>query len=252
MFHFKRIAIVAAAFGLVLTGSAHAENWSIFDAFGAGKARTAARTDVRQAAPRRLQRRAHRQSTWPPTYQRKRRTGARAQVTPVRQAAIIQRNEPYRAPSQFRRQTVQYSGPHGANTIVIDTRQRMLFHVHSDGTATRYGVGVGRAGFEWTGKANIARKAEWPSWHPPAEMRKREKARGRILPAMMPGGPNNPLGARALYLYKGGKDTLYRIHGTNNPRSIGLAQSSGCIRMMNEDVTHLYNNTSIGTSVVVR
>ncbi len=132
-------------------------------------------------------------------------------------------------------------------TIVIDTRNRYLYRVLENGKAQRYGVGVGREGFGWTGRVRIARKAEWPTWTPPAEMRKRQP----YLPVSMPGGPNNPLGARALYLFDGGRDTLFRIHGSNEPWTIGHAVSSGCIRMRNEDVIELYNQVKIGTPVVV-
>ena len=112
----------------------------------------------------------------------------------------------------------------------------------------RYGVGVGKEGFSWTGTEKITQKKVWPSWRPPAEMIEREKKKGRILPAFMDGGPSNPLGARALYL----GSTLYRIHGTNQPWSIGQAVSSGCIRMRNEDVEDLYTRVGIGTKVIVR
>ncbi|WP_442358310.1 L,D-transpeptidase [Labrys wisconsinensis] len=145
--------------------------------------------------------------------------------------------------AQFRKQTVPYDGPQAPGTIVIDTAQRYLFLVQEGGTALRYGVGVGRAGFEWNGTSAISRKAEWPDWRPPAEMRKRRPD----LPAFMAGGPRNPLGARAMYL----GDTLYRIHGSNEPQSIGQAVSSGCIRMRNEDVIDLYERVGIGTTVVV-
>lgn len=150
-------------------------------------------------------------------------------------------------PREFRRQTVRYESKHKAGTIVIDTSKKYLYHVKGDGTATRYGVGVGRQGFEWKGQAYVGNKREWPGWTPPASMRAREP----WLPAHMPGGPDNPLGARAMYLYKGGADTLYRIHGTNQPTSIGQALSSGCIRMLNADVEHLYDNVDRGTKVVV-
>ncbi len=133
-------------------------------------------------------------------------------------------------------------------SIVIDTSDRRLYHVVKPGKAMVYGVGVGREGFTWTGTNSITRKAEWPGWTPPATMRAREAAKGRILPAYMPGGPNNPLGARAMYL----GNTLYRIHGTNQPSTIGQAMSSGCIRMANDDVEHLYSQVQIGTKVIVR
>jgi lipoprotein-anchoring transpeptidase ErfK/SrfK len=131
---------------------------------------------------------------------------------------------------------------------VIDTSKRFLYLVQSDGKAMRYGVGVGKQGFSWKGSQRISRKAEWPTWTPPKEMIARERRKGRILPARMDGGVNNPLGARALYL----GSTLYRIHGTNQPWTIGKAMSSGCIRMRNEDVTDLYERVPIGTRVVVR
>jgi lipoprotein-anchoring transpeptidase ErfK/SrfK len=123
--------------------------------------------------------------------------------------------------------------------------------VERNNSATRYGIGVGRDGFGWSGVVTVGRMAEWPSWTPPAEMRAREAREGHKLPAVQPGGPDNPLGARALYLYKGGRDTIFRIHGTNQPWTIGLNMSSGCIRMMNADVTHLYNRVSVGTKVIV-
>lgn len=119
-----------------------------------------------------------------------------------------------------------------------------------DGEAMRYGVGVGREGFAWAGRARIRRKAEWPKWTPPAEMIKRRPDLAKYRNGM-PGGPDNPLGARALYLYQGSRDTLYRIHGTNEPWTIGQAMSSGCIRLLNDDVKDLYNRVGLGTRVVV-
>ncbi|QKV17651.1 L,D-transpeptidase [Oricola thermophila] len=149
--------------------------------------------------------------------------------------------------SPIRRKVVKFDG-YSVGTIVVDTSDRRLYHVIKPGKAMAYGIGVGRQGFTWTGKHRITRKAEWPGWTPPPAMRAREKAKGRILPAYMEGGPNNPLGARAMYI----GSTLYRIHGTNQPWTIGQAMSSGCIRMANDDVTHLYNQVKIGTPVVVR
>ncbi|MEL6921803.1 MAG: L,D-transpeptidase [Pseudomonadota bacterium] len=168
---------------------------------------------------------------------------------PLQQAAISpQQRQPARQiDPMYLPQTVAYNGSHAAGTIVIDTRDRFLYLVNGDGTAKRYGVGVGKAGFEWSGTERITRKAEWPSWRPPASMIAREKKKGRHLPSFMPGGPENPLGARALYL----GSTLYRIHGTNAPWTIGQAMSSGCIRMRNEDVTDLYNRVRVGAKVVV-
>jgi len=132
-------------------------------------------------------------------------------------------------------------------TIVIDTGARYLYLVLADGKAQRYGVGVGREGFGWTGAVHIGRKAEWPTWTPPAAMRKRQP----YLPVSMAGGPDNPLGARAMYLYDGGRDTLFRIHGSNEPWTIGHRVSSGCIRMRNEDVIDLFGRVSVGTRVIV-
>ena len=149
--------------------------------------------------------------------------------------------------ARFLPQTVPYEGSHEPGTIVIDTAARLLYLVQPGGTARRYGVGVGKQGFSWKGTQTITNKREWPDWRPPAEMIAREKRKGRTLPARMAGGPENPLGARALYL----GDTLYRIHGTNAPWSIGQAVSSGCIRMRNEDVIELYENVEIGATVVV-
>jgi lipoprotein-anchoring transpeptidase ErfK/SrfK len=132
-------------------------------------------------------------------------------------------------------------------TIVIDTSSRHLYLIQSGGRAIQYGIGVGRQGFEWKGAARVGRKAEWPRWIPPKEMLQRRPE----LPDSMEGGLENPLGARALYLFQGNKDTLFRIHGTNEPNTIGQAVSSGCIRMMNADVIDLYQRVSVGTRVVV-
>ena len=143
--------------------------------------------------------------------------------------------------------TVNYSTKHKAGTIIIDTHAKYLYLVLNNGKARRYGVGVGKAGFEWSGTERISRKAKWPSWTPPKEMIAREAKKGRNLPGFMPGGPENPMGARALYL----GSTLYRIHGTNQPWTIGHAMSSGCIRMRNQDVTALYEQVKTGAKVIV-
>ena len=144
-------------------------------------------------------------------------------------------------------QMVAYDSKHKPGTIVIDTNNRFLYLVTAPGEARRYGVGVGKPGFEWAGTHKITRKAEWPDWNPPAEMIAREAKKGHYLPARMDGGPENPLGARAMYL----GSTLYRIHGTNAPWTIGNAVSSGCIRMRNEDVVDLYERVKVGTRVIV-
>ena len=135
-------------------------------------------------------------------------------------------------------------------TIVVDPYNHFLYLVFENGTALRYGVGVGRDGFAWSGDATIQAKQQWPKWHPPKEMQARDPAAAK-WPDGMPGGPGNPLGARALYLYQGKVDTLYRIHGTTQPWSIGKSLSSGCIRMMNQDIIDLYSRAPIGTKVKV-
>jgi lipoprotein-anchoring transpeptidase ErfK/SrfK len=141
------------------------------------------------------------------------------------------------------RETVSYGGQHAAGTIVVNTSERRLYLVLEDGKALRYGIGVGRPGFAWNGSQSITMKQEWPDWRPPAAMLKRRPD----LPRFMAGGEENPLGARAMYL----GSSIYRIHGSNEPESIGHAVSSGCIRMLNEDVVDLYNRVKVGTRVVV-
>ena len=148
---------------------------------------------------------------------------------------------------KFLPQTVDYETRYKPGTIVIDTNNRFLYLVLDGGKARRYGVGVGKPGFEWAGEHKITRKAEWPDWHPPKEMIEREAAKGHFLPASMDGGEANPLGARAMYL----GSTLYRIHGTNAPWTIGFGVSSGCIRMRNQDVVDLYERVKVGTRVIV-
>ncbi|WP_105421142.1 MULTISPECIES: L,D-transpeptidase [unclassified Neorhizobium] len=151
---------------------------------------------------------------------------------------------------ELRRTEVAYVSPYAAGTVVVDTPARRAYYILGNGRAIRYGVGVGRAGLALAGNAYVGRKAEWPTWTPTANMQRREE-RYRKLAGGMPGGPNNPLGARAMYLYRGGNDTHFRIHGTNQPQSIGLAMSSGCIRMMNHDVVDLYSRVNVGAKVVV-
>ncbi|MBB98401.1 MAG: L,D-transpeptidase [Rhodobacteraceae bacterium] len=148
---------------------------------------------------------------------------------------------------KYKRTTVRYRTSEKPGSIIVDTDDRYLYFVLPGGKAVRYGIGVGREGFGWQGKEKITRKAKWPSWTPPQEMIVRERKKGRNLPSFMPGGPKNPMGARALYL----GSTEYRIHGTNEDWSIGRAVSSGCIRMLNEDVEDLYNRVSIGARVTV-
>jgi lipoprotein-anchoring transpeptidase ErfK/SrfK len=151
---------------------------------------------------------------------------------------------PYEMPARLRRQIVNYATREAPGTIIIDTPNTYLYYVLEGGRAMRYGIGVGREGFTWSGTQTIARKAEWPDWTPPREM----IARQPYLPRYMAGGPGNPLGARAMYL----GDTVYRIHGTNAPETIGTHVSSGCIRLTNQDVIDLYSRVTIGAKVIVR
>ena len=152
---------------------------------------------------------------------------------------------------KYKRTKVRFVTDQSPGTVIVDTNNKFLYYVEGNNRATRYGIGVGRDGFGWSGVVKVGRKAEWPSWTPPAEMRRREAKKGRILPVVQEGGEDNPLGARALYLYKGGRDTIFRIHGTNQPWTIGQNMSSGCIRMMNKDVEHLYARADVGTKVIV-
>jgi lipoprotein-anchoring transpeptidase ErfK/SrfK len=180
-------------------------------------------------------------------------------AAPVTSAwALESSDDPYQLPAQstkntppeFRRTVVNYKTKQYPGTIIIDTSARHLFIVLEGGKAIRYGIAVGRDGFRWGGMADVGRKVMWPKWTPPKEMidRKPELAKWKTG---MPGGPENPLGARALYLFRDGRDTLYRIHGTNEPASIGKAASSGCIRMFNQDVVELYRRTPVGSRVLV-
>lgn len=151
-------------------------------------------------------------------------------------------------PEPYRRHIVDYHRKEGPGTIVIDTDARYLYYVQEGGKAIRYGVTVGEEALVWSGVARIERKTEWPTWTPTNEIKTRL---GAGIPSFVGPGPHNPMGARALYLYTGNKDTLYRIHGTNQPEYIGSAISSGCVRMTNEDVIDLYNRVKLGSVVVV-
>jgi lipoprotein-anchoring transpeptidase ErfK/SrfK len=166
---------------------------------------------------------------------------------PMRQAALSPTVDPeilrYAEDPRYQRQVVDYHGPEKPGTVIINTPERLLYLIQSDGKALRYGIGVGRPGFTWAGVKTVTMKKEWPDWRPPDEMLRRKPE----LPHFMPGGPENPLGARALYL----GDTLYRIHGSNEPWTIGTQVSSGCIRMRNEDVIDLYNRVPVGARVIV-
>lgn len=159
------------------------------------------------------------------------------------QTAPSEDQDAVETPARFRRQTVSYSTREAPGTIIIDTPNTYLYYVLGNGHAIRYGIGVGRDGFTWSGTQSVTKKAEWPDWTPPPEMIQRQP----YLPRHMAGGPGNPLGARAMYL--GG--TVYRIHGTNAPDTIGKHVSSGCIRLTNDDVSDLYSRVNVGTKVIV-
>jgi len=162
-------------------------------------------------------------------------------VAPVMSAAVTEGSPDL--PPELRRQLVNYGGQEAPGTIIIDTDHTLLYLVVQRGQAIRYGVGVGRDGFRWSGRQTITRTAQWPDWYPPSEMIDRQP----YLPRFMAGGPGNPLGARALYL----GSSVYRIHGTNDPKTIGQFISSGCIRLLNEDIADLYSRVGVGTPVVV-
>ncbi|WP_424934082.1 L,D-transpeptidase [Amaricoccus macauensis] len=148
------------------------------------------------------------------------------------------------------RNEVEFETTEAPGTVVIDTKGPFLYLVQGEGKAIRYGIAIGRTGFGWTGEGVIARRAQWPRWTPPPEMIKRDPSLAKWAGGQ-PGGVHNPLGARALYIYFNGRDSGYRIHGTNSPRSIGYAASSGCFRMLNQDVIDLYDRVPAGTRVVV-
>ena len=168
---------------------------------------------------------------------------AQVAPTPVAAAPFEDEGTAFELPARLRRQVVNYATREAPGTVIIDTPNTYLYYVLGAGQAVRYGIGVGREGFTWSGTQTITKKAEWPDWTPPPEM----IARQPYLPRQMAGGPGNPLGARAMYL--GG--TVYRIHGTNAPKTIGTHVSSGCLRLTNEDVSDLYSRVNIGTKVIV-
>ena len=179
-----------------------------------------------------------------------------ATLSPTTDAALTPRDKqllaraPYaeaQIPEQFQRHIVDFSRQEQPGTIIVDTYARFLYYVLPDGKAVRYGVAVGEEAMAFSGVATVGKLAEWPDWVPTADI----QARLGPYPKRVPGGPANPLGARAIYLYEGNKDTLYRIHGTNQPEYIGQAISSGCIRMTNTDVADLYNRVQMGSTVVV-
>jgi lipoprotein-anchoring transpeptidase ErfK/SrfK len=165
------------------------------------------------------------------------------EIDPVTRMPLVMADDGRIRATPIPREEVEYKGRFAPGTVVVDTNEKRLYLVLANGRAMKYGVGVGRPGFSWSGTKNVTRKAEWPSWTPPAQMLRRRPD----LPRFMPGGEGNPMGARALYL----GTSLYRIHGSNEPETIGQAVSSGCIRMLNEDVIDLYERVRVGTRVVV-
>lgn len=166
-----------------------------------------------------------------------------AQIPAPAPAPLVEPPKAANGPGAFVRQVVDYASRQAPGTVIIDTGNTFLYFVLNDRQALRYGIGVGREGFTWSGEQTVARKAEWPDWHPPVEMVSRQP----YLPRFMAGGPGNPLGARAMYL----GETEYRIHGTNKPDTIGKRVSSGCIRLTNEDVVDLYERVKVGAKVIV-
>ena len=214
--------------------------------------RRATRAERRRAQrPSRLKK--LRQKAYRPIKPLRRSASTSVRRTGIATASIRRTNNPTTAvrsntfPDELRPTIVAYNGGASAGTLIVNTIERRLYLVLPGGKARRYAVGVGKPGFEWAGTHKVTRKAEWPSWTPPAEMIAREKKKGRDLPRFMPGGVDNPMGARALYL----GSTIYRIHGTNQAWSIGKAVSSGCIRMRNEDVMDLYERVPVGARVKV-
>jgi lipoprotein-anchoring transpeptidase ErfK/SrfK len=169
---------------------------------------------------------------------------ARKELSTQEQPGYVPTPDEELLPAEYRPQPVYFRSNEPPGTIVVHTSERFLYLVQDDSRAIRYGIGVGRDGFQWQGLLKISRKQEWPDWRPPPEMIERQP----YLPRFMAGGPGNPLGARALYL----GDTVYRIHGTNQPRTIGHAVSSGCFRLVNRDVIDLFQRVPVGTKVVVR
>jgi lipoprotein-anchoring transpeptidase ErfK/SrfK len=161
------------------------------------------------------------------------------------------RSDIERVEYRFRKREVSFAAEYPAGTIVVHTRKKYLYFVLGNGRAIRYGVGIGRQGSGWTGTATVKRKAKWPAWHPTPETLAQSKIVAEKYKNGFPGGPGNPLGARAMYLYQGNVDTLFRIHGTDTPTAIGKATTRGCLRMVNIDVIDLYDRVKIGTQVVV-
>ena len=175
---------------------------------------------------------------------------ARAAPRDDRADANINQDEKLEIAEEFRRTEIDFKSQEPLGSIIVDPHSKYLYFINAEDRAIRYGIGVGRQGFEWTGEAVIQRKAKWPRWTPPKRMVKRDAFAAKWSMGM-PGGLDNPLGARALYLFQGDVDTLYRIHGTTQPQSIGTATSSGCIRLINSEISDLYDRVKVGAKVIV-
>jgi lipoprotein-anchoring transpeptidase ErfK/SrfK len=173
------------------------------------------------------------------------RAFAEAEPFPVRE------NDAKDIPYKYRRRDVDYDTQEPAGTIIVDPKQRFLFHVLGGGKATRYGAAVGKAGRTWSGDSTIGKKAKWPTWTPTPEHVAEYPKLAKWLPDGMPGGPENPMGARAIYLYQGDVDTIYRIHGTHDPKLVGQKKTAGCFGLLNADIIHLYDRVELGARVVV-
>ena len=225
------LAASVAAASLALPGEASAQIFT----FGNRREQRRRRELARRRRLRALQRRRRQSRT------------ARRRSTSRRTA----KKKPFRVDPRFEPQSVAFSGRYRPGTLVVDPRNHYLYLVEGRGRARRYGVGVGKAGLAFRGSARIGRKAEWPSWTPTANMIRREPGKYAKYANGVPGGPGNPLGARALYLYRGKRDTYFRIHGTTQPSSIGRSVSNGCIRMINAHVIDLYGRVPVGAQVVV-
>lgn len=246
----RKSLLLACAFTLSAVGAQASDRYKIvrpviIESGIAGEWMTQLGGPVRPEVVRRVERRPVVQ------YRKVQRRGLfdrRPVEQPVEQAALQSRTAASQAfDPKFLPQVVSYQTKYKPGTIVVDTQTRFLYLVMAEGKARRYGVGVAKPGFEWTGEQKISRKAKWPDWRPPQDMRSREAAKGNVLPAFVAGGEANPLGARAMYL----GSTLYRIHGTNAVWTIGFGVSSGCIRLRNEDVSDLYERVGVGARVIV-
>lgn len=177
--------------------------------------------------------------------------GLLAAIFTPRAALAAKARKPFALDPKYMPQLVEFPASYAPGTVVVDPQNRFLYLVEDMGVARRYGVGVGRAGRAWSGTAQVGRKAKWPSWTPTKNMIRRQPEKYAKYANGVPGGPNNPLGSRALYLYRNGRDTYYRVHGTTEPWTIGRAVSNGCIRMLNEHVADLYERVPVGALVVV-